>query len=278
MHAVSDQAVWKQKIEAFIAYPFIQHALVALIIINAVILGMETSPTIMQSIGPALIALDHAILWIFIGEIVLLIAARGLHFFKDPWATFDLIVVGIALVPATGSLSVLRALRVLRVLRLINKIESMRRVVSGLLSSLPSLGSVFGLILVIFYVSAVIATNVFGSAFPNWFGNLATSSYTLFQVMTLEGWSDGIARPVMEVFPQAWIFFLIFILIATFIIVNLFIAVIVDSLTSMNPAAIEAQEQAKSLQFELKALREELGQMRQELSHLHIVEKELEQN
>ena len=264
------QAPWKHKIEAFIAYPFIQHTLVAFIIINAVILGMETSPYIMDQIGPVLIALDHGILWVFIAEIVLLIAARGLHFFKDPWAVFDFIVVGIALVPATGSLSVLRALRVLRVLRLINKIESMRRVVSGLLSSLPSLGSVFGLILVIFYVSAVIATNVFGTAFPDWFGNLATSSFTLFQVMTLEGWSDGIARPVMQVFPHAWIFFLIFILIATFVIVNLFIAVIVDSLTSINPAAVDAQNQTKALQFELKALREELSQMRQELSHLHL--------
>ena len=287
MLASPNQAPWKQKIEAFIAYPFIQHTLVAFIIINAVILGMETSPYIMDQIGPVLIALDHGILWVFIAEIVLLIAARGLHFFKDPWAVFDFIVVGIALVPATGSLSVLRALRVLRVLRLINKIESMRRVVSGLLSSLPSLGSVFGLILVIFYVSAVIATNVFGTAFPDWFGNLATSSFTLFQVMTLEGWSDGIARPVMQVFPHAWIFFLIFILIATFVIVNLFIAVIVDSLTSINPAAVDAQNQTKALQFELKALREELSQikalqfelkalreelsqMRQELSHLHL--------
>ena len=270
MLASPNQAPWKQKIEALIAYPFIQHTLVAFIIINAVILGMETSPYIMDQIGPVLIALDHGILWVFIAEIVLLIAARGLHFFKDPWAVFDFIVVGIALVPATGSLSVLRALRVLRVLRLINKIESMRRVVSGLLSSLPSLGSVFGLILVIFYVSAVIATNVFGTAFPDWFGNLATSSFTLFQVMTLEGWSDGIARPVMQVFPHAWIFFLIFILIATFVIVNLFIAVIVDSLTSINPAAVDAQNQTKALQFELKALREELSQMRQELSHLHL--------
>ena len=270
MLASPNQAPWKQKIEALIAYPFIQHTLVAFIIINAVILGMETSPYIMDQVGPVLIALDHGILWVFIAEIVLLIAARGLHFFKDPWAVFDFIVVGIALVPATGSLSVLRALRVLRVLRLINKIESMRRVVSGLLSSLPSLGSVFGLILVIFYVSAVIATNVFGTAFPDWFGNLATSSFTLFQVMTLEGWSDGIARPVMQVFPHAWIFFLIFILIATFVIVNLFIAVIVDSLTSINPAAVDAQNQTKALQFELKALREELSQMRQELSHLHL--------
>ena len=270
MLASPNQAPWKHKIEAFIAYPFIQHTLVAFIIINAVILGMETSPYIMDQIGPVLIALDHGIRWVFIAEIVLLIAARGLHFFKDPWAVFDFIVVGIALVPATGSLSVLRALRVLRVLRLINKIESMRRVVSGLLSSLPSLGSVFGLILVIFYVSAVIATNVFGTAFPDWFGNLATSSFTLFQVMTLEGWSDGIARPVMQVFPHAWIFFLIFILIATFVIVNLFIAVIVDSLTSINPAAVDAQNQTKALQFELKALREELSQMRQELSHLHL--------
>ncbi len=258
---------WKQSIEKFIALPLIQHLLVVLIVVNAVILGMETSATLMEEAGHILHWLDHAILWIFIGELVLLMLARGFKFFKDPWCVFDFIVVGIALVPATGSLSVLRALRVLRVLRLVNKVESMRKVVAGLLHSLPSLGSVFGLILVIFYVFSVIATNMFGPAFPNFFGDLGMTAFTLFQVMTLESWSEGVARPVMEIFPYAWVFFIIFIFIATFVIINLFIAVIVDSLNSSsgeNESTGVITNELKMLRQELAELRTELGQKKRE--------------
>lgn len=254
---------WRSQIDRFICHPVAQNFLVVLIIVNAVILGVETSHDVMERWGHELILLDHVILGIFIAEIVLLIAARGFAFFKDAWSLFDFIVVGIALVPASGSLSVLRALRVLRVLRLINKVESMRKVVSGLLSSLPGLGSVFGLILIIFYVASVIATNIFHRDFPEWFGNLGMSAFTLFQVMTLESWSDGIARPIMEVFPYAWIFFILFILIATFIIFNLFIAVIVDSITADKDKDHRDHTHQLSVQEELQQLRREMAELRQ---------------
>ena len=156
---------WKQHIEKFMRHSWVQNTLVVLIVVNAVILGLETNQRLMAEWGHQLILLDHIILGIFVTEIVVLIAARGLVYFKDPWCVFDFIVVGIAFIPATGSLAVLRALRVLRVLRLINKVESMRKVVSGLLGSLPGLGSVFGLILIIFYVASVIATNLFRPVF-----------------------------------------------------------------------------------------------------------------
>ena len=248
----------RNAIERFVGHPYVQHLLVVLIIFNALILGLETDARVHESIGDYLVMIDHGILVIFIAELALLITARGLRFFTDPWCLFDFIVVGIALVPATGSLSVLRALRVLRVLRLINKVESMRKVVAGLLSSLPSLGSVASLILIIFYVAAVIATNTFGQSFPNLFGDMFMSAFTLFQVMTLESWSDGVARPVMEVFPYAWIFFLLFILIATFVVVNLFIAVIVDSLNSQSPQP----EAPSNLMTELQSLRQEVAELR----------------
>ncbi|MFM8466107.1 MAG: ion transporter [Oxalobacteraceae bacterium] len=248
---------WRGAIEHFVMHPWVQHLLVVLIVVNALILGLETDARIHDAIGHYLMMIDQVILIIFIAELVLLIAARGLHFFTDPWCVFDFIVVGIALVPATGSLSVLRALRVLRVLRLINKVESMRKVVSGLLASLPSLGSVFSLIVIIFYVASVIATNTFSAAFPELFGDMFMSAFTLFQVMTLEGWSEGIARPVMQVFPYAWIFFLLFILIATFVIVNLFIAVIVDSLNSPGRSA-----HPSLTDDEIKSLREEIAELR----------------
>jgi voltage-gated sodium channel len=255
---------WQQKLEDFVDNTIIQYAIVVLIILNAALLGLETSPDVMQAYGSELVVLDHLILGIFICELVLLIIARGVDFFKDPWSVFDFVVIAIALVPATESLSVLRALRVLRVLRLINKVESMRKVVGGLLSCMPSLASVVSLILIIFYVSAVIATNLFGQAFPDLFGSMGHTAFTLFQVMTLESWSDGIARPVMEKFPYAWIFFIFFILIATFVIVNLFIAVIVDSLTSGSSSedTQAARDQSDVLQAEMQAMRQELKELK----------------
>ena len=255
---------WQQKVEDFVDNAIIQHAIVVLIILNAALLGLETSSEVMSAYGPELVVLDHVILGIFIIELVLLIIARGTDFFKDPWSVFDFVVIAIAVVPATESLSVLRALRVLRVLRLINKVESMRKVVGGLLSCLPSLASVVSLILIIFYVSAVIATNLFGQAFPELFGGMGNTAFTLFQVMTLESWSDGIARPVMEKFPYAWIFFILFILIATFVIVNLFIAVIVDSLTSGSSSEDNqaARNQSDVLRLEMQAMRQELRELK----------------
>jgi voltage-gated sodium channel len=265
---VLNQSGWRGDIERFMARPFLQRFLIILIIVNAIILGLETDHEVMAAVGQELLWVDHVILWIFIAELFLLITARGWRFFTDAWSIFDFIVIAIALIPATGSLSVLRALRVLRILRLINKIDSMRRVVSALLGSLPGLGSVFGLIMIIFYVSGVIATNTFGSAFPERFGSLTSSFYTLFQVMTLEGWSEDIARPVMEVYPSAWIFFLVFIFIATFIVVNLFVAVIVDSINSAKGEAEHEQGLTTAHVIEnLNALRTELAELKEQLKN-----------
>jgi voltage-gated sodium channel len=260
--ALLNQPGWRGKVERFMAWQFTQRLLIILIVVNAIILGIETNKNIMAVIGHELIMIDHAILWVFIAEIVVLISARGWHFFKDPWSIFDFLVVAIALVPATGSLSVLRALRVLRILRLINKIESMRRVVSALLGSLPGLGSVFGLVLIVFYVSGVIATNMYAADFPERFGTLGMSFYTLFQVMTLEGWSEEIARPVMELYPSAWIFFLIFIFISTFIVVNLFVAVIVDSINSIKHHE-DKKNQKDEVTEKIEALHREITELKE---------------
>lgn len=261
MHSYAQQAPWQLTIEKIIAHRVVQATLVALILLNAAILGMQTSHTITNLMGSTLHTIDEVILGIFIIELASLMAARGTRFFRDAWCVFDLIVIAIALVPATGSLSVLRALRVLRVLRLVNKVESMRKVVAGLLHSLPSLGSVFGLVIVVFYVFSVIATDMFGTSFPHLFGDLGTTAFTLFQVMTLESWSEGVARPVMELFPNAWVFFILFILIATFVIINLFIAVIVDSISMIKPAS----QIEDPLLTQIQALREEVAALRRDV-------------
>ena len=258
----------KHRIEAFWALKSVQNVVIALILINAVLLGMETSPRIMASWGKLITTLDHAILTVFVVEIASLLFARSWRFFKDPWSVFDFVVVGIALIPASGPFAVLRSLRVLRVLRLISKIPSIRKVVGALLGALPGMASVFGLVMILFYVNAVIATKLFGQDFPELFGNLGLTFFTLFQVMTLEAWAGGVARPVMEIYPYAWIFFILFILTATFTVLNLFVAVIVNSLN-----AIHGQEES-SKGNDMQTMRNELELMRREVSELrkHLLE------
>ncbi len=188
---------WHQRIEAGLEAPLVQRSLIALILLNAVILGLETSPALMARWGTWLQLADQAILSVFVFEIALRLLIHRLAYFRDAWNVFDFVVVAIALVPASGPLAVLRALRVLRVLRLITLVPSMKRVVGGLLSALPGLGSVSMIIGIIFYVAAVIATQLFATQFPDLFGDLGRTAFTLFQVMTLEGWAMEVVRPVI---------------------------------------------------------------------------------
>ena len=246
---------WQNNIEQFLAKPAIQHGIVVLIFLNAILLGMETSPWMIDEFGELMSMVDHAILLIFIAELVLLMLARGLNFFKDPWCVFDFIVIAIAIIPASKSLAVLRSLRVLRVLRLVNKVESMKRVVRALVGSFASLGSVVGLQLIVFYVAAVVSTNLFGKDFENYFGTLGASLFTLFQVMTLESWADGVARPIMEKFPSAWIFFVVYIMTSTFVVINLFVAAIVDSFSNLEPDPDDIQKEALKTEEETEKTR-----------------------
>ena len=258
---------WRSRLAALMESQTITRLVTTLIILNAAILGMQTSPGLMAQWGELLLGLDQLILVLFILELGLRFVARGLGLLRDPWAVFDCLVVGIALVPASGPFAVLRALRVLRVLRLISINPNMRRVVQALLSSLPGMGSIAMLLGLVFYVAAVMATQLFGEAFPEWFGSLGASLYTLFQVMTLESWSMGIVRPVMEQFPLAWMYFLPFILIATFMMLNLFIAVVVNAMQTTHEQEAKLAPPSPTEQLlldELRALRTEVAELRQQ--------------
>jgi len=270
-------AGWRGRLLAFIEHRRVQQGIIALILINAVLLGLETWPAAMAAAGGLILAIDQAILGIFVVEIALRLIVHGRRFWRDPWSIFDFCVVAIALVPAGGQFAVLRALRVLRVLRLLTMVPSMRRVVGALLAAIPGLGSIALVLLIIYYVFAVIATNLFAAAFPEWFGSLGRSLYTLFQIMTLESWSMGIARPVMEQFPQAWILFIVFILVATFTMLNLFIAIIVNAMqsftedertTANQAAASERAHLETELHAEFRALHAEMRGLREEIALL----------
>lgn len=249
----------RARLGAIVEHPRVQAAIIAVILLNAVTLGLETSARVMAAIGPALIALDHIILWIFVAELTLKLAAHGPRFFRSAWNLFDFVIVGIALLPSSGAFSILRALRVLRLLRLLSMVPRMRQVVESLVLALPGLGSIALLLLLFFYIFAVMATRLFGAEFPRWFADLGESMFSLFQIMTLEGWVD-IARAVMERYPAAWLFFLVFILLATFTVLNLFIAIIVNAMQHSHDA-----EQPPDPAREIRALRVEIGALREEL-------------
>ncbi|MFN4271955.1 MAG: ion transporter [Aliihoeflea sp.] len=242
-------------------------AITILIVINAITLGLETSAEAMAAFGPTLIAIDRIILAVFVLELLARFLVYRGQFFRDPWRIFDLFVVTVALVAATSNLSVLRALRILRVLRLITVVPSMRRVVGGLVAALPGMGSVVMLLMLVYYVFAVMATKLFAASFPDWFGSLGASAYSLFQIMTLESWSMGIVRPVMEVYPWAWVFFIPFIVTTSFAVLNLFIGIIVSAMQEEGDSAATAERgtmhrEQEVILAEIRALREEVKALR----------------
>ena len=249
-------------------------AVTAIIIINAITLGLETSKAAMAFAGPLLYFIDRAALIIFTVEIALRIWVYRANYFKDFWGIFDFLVVAIAWIPASGPLSVLRALRILRVLRLVSIVPQMRKVVGALLHSLPGMGSIVAVLLLVFYVGAVMATKLFGSDFPDWFGSIGASMYTLFQIMTLESWSMGIVRPVMQEYPLAWMFFVPFIIVTSFAVLNLFIALVVNSMQSLHDQTTEsvreealvAHDEREALQRQLARISKDLKKIREEVA------------
>ncbi len=235
----------RASIRAIVDAPLFAKIIMVLIILNAAILGLETYPAVMAEYGTVLKTADQLLLWIFVFELVLRFAGLGPRMFRDPWSIFDVIVVGIAFLPANGAFAVLRAARVLRVLRLISIFPRLKRVVEGLISAIPGIGSIGAILIIVFYVFAVMATKLYGEQYPQWFGTLHGSFFSLFQIMTLEGWADMV-REIMTTHPAAWVFFVAYILAATFTVLNLFIAVIVDAMQRQHQAEERLENQVEA--------------------------------
>ena len=245
----------------------------AVIVLNASTLGLETWPKAVAVAGAWLYWLDLLALLVFTSEIAAKLFVYRQRFFRDGWNLFDFVIVAIAWLPAAGPFAVLRALRILRVLRLVSVVPQMRTVVGALFNALPGMMSIVAVLLLVFYVAAVMATKLFGAEFPAWFGSIGESMYSLFQIMTLESWSMGIVRPVMEVYPLAWVFFVPFVIVTSFAVLNLFIALIVNSMQSVhlqdrNSAATEAalaHDERETLLQKMDQLAEEIRRMRDEI-------------
>lgn len=262
------------RLQRLVDSPRTQKFVTALILLNAVTLGLETSESAMAAAGPLLVLVDRLILTVFVLEILGKLIVYRLAFFRSGWNVFDFLIVGIALVPATENLSVLRALRILRVLRLMSVVPQLRQVVQALLQAIPGMASIIGVLVLVFYVSAVLATKLFGTHpdadMQEWFGTIGASMYTLFQVMTLESWSMGIVRPTMELFSWSWLFFVPFIVLTSFAVLNLFIAIIVNAMQSEHEAEHkEAQEAMRTAAHEeAMMVAKEVRQLRAEISEI----------
>lgn len=263
----------RARLQAFLERDAVRNTIMGVIIFNAITLGMQTSQAISSRIGGLLDLIDNAVIAIFVVELSLKLYAYGPRFFRGAWNLFDLAIVGISLVPSTQSFSALRGLRVLRVLRLLSPIPQVRAVIQSLIDALPGMGAIIVMLSIVYYIFAVMATMLFGAEFPQWFGTLGHSFFSLFQIMTLEGWPD-IARSVMEVYPYAWLFFVPFIIATAFSVLNLFIGLLVNTMQSAVEQETEAEleklsrlvrKETNELDLHISAVQEELRALRQEL-------------
>ena len=276
----------QQTIGSFLERRIVSTGITILILVNAVTLGMETEAEIVARFGYILRWIDRCILLIFSVEIALKFYVYRFSFFRSGWNIFDLVIVSIAWLPTSGALTVMRTLRILRVLRLISVVPQMRRVVSAIGYSIPGMVSVVGVLGLIFYVASVLATKLFGThPDPNmqeWFGSISDSAYTLFQIMTLESWSMGVVRPTMDLFPWAWAFFIPFIIVTSFAVLNFFIGIIVDSMQTAQKMEAEAEayasrpdDSAQLSQNDLKNLNTTLSKISDDVAALEEAVKSL---
>lgn len=260
----------KEKLAGFLESENFQGFIVSLILINSILIGLETSPAYMEAFGHIIDQIDIIILVIFVIEMALKVYAFGSDFFKSPWNLFDMAVVLVSIVPSAGSFAVLRALRVLRTLRLLNNIPKLKIIIESLIHAVPSIGWIMVLLMIIYYIFAVIGTNLFGNDYPQYFGTLGDTMYTLFQIMTLESWSSAIARPILETNPSAVIYFVVFILIATYTTLNIFIAIVVNTMNELHRRGL-AEEEKHIKDF----VHVENEQLLKRMSELQIEMKEL---
>lgn len=265
----------KNKIRRFVENSLFQNFILAVIILNSVLLGVMTYPKAMSAYGSFLHLICNICVGIFTVEIILKLLCYGRKFFQSGWNNFDFIIVLISLVPTAGAFSsfrVFRILRALRALRLVTRLEKLRVIVQAIIDSIPNVGWASGLLLVIFYIFSIMGTTMFSADFPDWFGTLGKSMYTLFQVMTLESWSMGIARPVIAQFPYAWVYFVSFILVSSFIVMNVIVGVVVNAISEIS-ADIKKEKEAVRFQTNNKDLAAEFLKLK---NQMNVVENLLE--
>jgi voltage-gated sodium channel len=252
-----------------------ERLIIALIVLNGVLVGLETSTTVVAHAGGLIEWLHHLILAAFVAEVgikLVAVAPAWRRYFGDSWNLFDFTIVVLSLLPFSGELAMIaRMVRLLRVLRLVSALPKLRLVVATLVHALPGMGHVLMLVALLFYIYAVAGYHLFHGTDPERWGTLGAALLTLFQIATLEGWAE-VMYAAMETAPWAWVYFISFVIIGTFVMINLFIAVVINSLEESK--AIEAAGDGRAaaggidapLLDELRAAREALARVEAALS------------
>nr|WP_245746063.1 ion transporter [Evansella caseinilytica] len=261
---MTDSALtWKNKLFAVVEHRYFTRTIISLILFNAVVVGLETHEGLYSKYKDVFYKIDLALLWIFTVEIIIriLAAPRLQGFFKNSWNWFDIIIVSAGhLFIGAHFVTVLRILRVLRVFRAISVIPSLRKLVDALLLTIPSLGNIMLLMSIIFYIFGVTGTMLFREVAPEYFGSLQLSLLTLFQVVTLESWASQVMRPIFDVHPWSWIYFVAFVLVGTFVIFNLFIGVIVNNVEKSE--ATDKNDEETATHREVVELRKQVQELK----------------
>ena len=248
----------QERIRLLVESSRFEYFIVGLIIANGVVLGLETSQTVMSYSGIWLESVNRIVLAVFIVEATLKIyavAPRFRDYFGSGWNLFDFSVVVFSLLPATGQFAMIaRLARLLRVLRLISTIPELRLIVATLVRSIPSMAHVVMLMAVIFYIYAVAGYHIFHEHDPVHWRNLGISLLTLFRVVTLEDWTDVMYK-AMELSSFAWAYFVSFVVVGTFVVINLFIAVVLNNLEESKAERLEQLQTPASREEILRELR-----------------------
>ena len=242
-----------------------EYFIIGVILANALLLGLGTSSSIERNYGDLLRLGNQVALGIFIVEALmklLALAPRSHRYFGSGWNIFDFAVIVFSLVPATGEFAMVsRLARLLRVVRLITTVKELRIIVAALVRAIPSVGHVMVLMSIVVYIYAIMGYQLFNEHDPQHWRSLGISVLTLFNIVTLEGWVD-IMDIAMEAYPWAWIYFVSFIVIGTFVVINLFIAIIINSLDEAKADALRSLQQPTTMEDLLQEMRETQAALR----------------
>lgn len=267
-----------EKAKKFVEGNLFQNFILAVIVLNSAIMGILTARNLPSGVQQVLTTVDSACLWIFVAELLIKLIVYRFYFFRSGWNLFDLAVVILSLFSDFSFFSVFRIFRIFRVLRSLKALKSLRgfRMVSGLKNlrmiveaigrSIPGILWSGMLLLLVYYIFSIMGTTLFGAQFPDWFGSIGKSFYTLFQVMTLESWSMGISRPVMAVFSWAWIYFVPFVLCTSFLIMNVVVGIVVNAISEVSES--QTREEKEAPEDTQTQLRIELTNLRKQLEHV----------
>ncbi|MBL1353017.1 MAG: ion transporter [Zetaproteobacteria bacterium] len=261
----------QKKIQQLVAWKGFERFIISLILVNGVLVGIATSESLSTTYGAWMNLANNIIISVFVCEAALKITAvapRWKNYFGDGWNIFDFSIVVLSLLPATGELAlVARMARLLRVLRLISTLPELRLIVNTLLRSLPGMGNIMLLMSVVFYIYGVAGQQFFHEIDPEHWGNLGISLLTLFRIVTLEDWTD-LMYTAMAAYPYSWVFFVSFVIVGTFVIINLFIAVVIDNLDEAKKERLKELEQPvkhDDLVKDLHATKEALSKLLEQL-------------